>query len=570
MKRYMLWFSQYWKKTKWRMVLAMIITVLTIAAKTGFPLFLKFIIDELSGDFKSDHVYHLILLFVVFSVVNEVLRGGLPFLRGYLNLVYASMIRTDYYKWLTTKTSLFFNKFKTGDLITRLTDDIDGHWMRIMWYSCSGILRPLEAILILCFTLGVMFWYSVPLTLCTFLPLPVLLYVLHLLDGKIITYTIDKQKSISHCNNILETSFSGIRVIKTTLSEKHQHDLYSKATVDRVAKEKKFLLVNQLVHLSAMLVNHAGSIIVIFIGGYLAVKGRMTIGTLVMFILYLQNLIEPIWTLSLFYASSKQIFKYVDRLMEIETVGHDLDPNPLGVKIKQIESLVLEDISWRYEDKGHDVFKNINLTINKGEKIAIMGGVGSGKSSLLELISANLTLEKGKIIVNGHLVSELERKSFVRQVGYVRQENILFSETIRQNILLGDDFTGPEIDKVLTHAMIKDEVDSFRDGIETIVGQKGASLSGGQKQRLALARTLIRNPSLLLLDDCTAAMDAETEEKFWDFFGQSYHDTTCIVVTHRLSTAARADRILFLDDKGMAFIKPNDLTKHWSTINPAT
>ncbi|OFZ46852.1 MAG: hypothetical protein A2381_04435 [Bdellovibrionales bacterium RIFOXYB1_FULL_37_110] len=566
MLKYFKWFWTYWKRTKLALLFITLFTILTIATKISYPLFLKFVIDELSKDYQVDHAYKLVFFFLLLSLVREILWEALPLLRATMNGLYTAWMRNNYFQTLTKKANSFFIKFKTGDLITRLTDDLDGSWVRICWYSCSGIFRPLEAILILSFSLSVMFSYSVKLTFFTFLPLPLLVYIMHKLEEKILRYTDEKQKSISRCNNILEACFSGIKVVKTTLSEQYQYQQYQNAIADRINKEKKFLKVNQLVHFFTMMVNHFGTVVVILIGSFYVSKGEITLGTLLMFLMYLKNLIDPIYTLSFFWASSKQIFQYVERLMNIDETQCNLSDGDMGEKLDEFKELEFKNVSFKYEDVQESILKSISFKIQKGEKIAIMGAVGCGKTTLLELISRNLVPTGGEMLVNSLPMENISRNSFLKYLGHVRQENILFSESIRRNIVLGDDFMEESISDAVKNSLLEKEIKSFQKGIDTLVGAKGSLLSGGQKQRLAIARTIIRKPQLLLMDDCTASMDAQTESDFWKQFNENHQNCCSIIVTHRVSTAKQADRILLMSDGTLKEINLPNLEHVWSEV----
>lgn len=381
MIKYLKWFMQFWRQHRFKMLGVTLLTIVTITAKTAFPLFLKAIIDQLNADYQLDVVYQLVFLFAAFAVFESLCSNALPLFSGYLNMLYAVMVRNKYYGIFTEKNAPFFQKFRTGDLLTRLTDDVDGDWLRIHWYACSGILRPLEAICILGFTLSIMSFYSWKLTLFTALPLPFLVYIMSKIEGKMFQFTKEKQEATSRCNNILESCFSGIRVVKTTLSERQQLESYQEALTNRKEKEKEkvFLKLNQQIHFFAMLVNYTGSIIVIFFGSLFLIKGQITLGTLLLFITYSQKLIEPIWTISMFYVSSKQIFRYVDRLIETEDsegaenrVGLPQGPTspPAGQdskKIPQFESLELQNISFQYPNTKVKALDNISFKVKQGQ-----------------------------------------------------------------------------------------------------------------------------------------------------------------------------------------------------------
>ena len=521
-------------------------TVLTMAIKTAFPIFLKYIVDTMSGDFVPEKAYQLIALFIGVALVNEFVSRTLPVLRAWLNNTFGAMIRDKFYGIYTKMPLAFFKKFRMGDLLTRLTDDIDSSWDRLAWYICSGVFRPIEAIMVLTFTLSIMFHFSFWLTLFAFIPLPFLVLIMSKTEHKMIQYTEIKQKSISDCNNQLDACFNGVKVIKTTNSEDDQLRKYKSILKSRIRKEKDFLKINQIIHFFSMLVNHAGEIIVVMIGSQFVAYEMITLGTFLMFIMYLQRMIDPIWTLSWFYASSKQVFKYIDRLDETGNAFPPINQTGKFNDIGDFDNLSVSDASFSFPDDEKTILHDITFNVKAGEKIAIIGRVGAGKTTILELIQRNLLTSSGKIEINGLPLNEIHPTDIARLIGYVRQESILFSETIRDNILLGESFTPDEVNNALSIAKMVDEINTFPKGLETKLGQRGLSLSGGQKQRLSIARTLLRKPQLLLLDDCTAAMDADTEKLFWDKLLQE--SPAVIVVTHRLATARNADRILVLED----------------------
>lgn len=541
---YIKWFWKLWRKVKGRMAGILLLTVISITVKTFSPVFLKVIIDKLTSHAEPLGLKRLILYFLGFTVLQEFISHALPYCRAFMNSLFAATVRNRYFEIITKRSLSFMKRFRTGDLLTRLTDDIDGSWDRIAWYSCSGIFRPIEAILVLAFTLGVMFYYSWQLTLYTFIPLPFLVLILSLSEHKMVKYTDIKQKSITDCNNVLEACFAGIRVIKTTLSEKNQIEKYEEALADRVKKEKQFLRLNQVIQLFSTLVNQTGTIIVIFVGSLYVVEGKISLGAFFMFFSFLQNMIEPIWTISWFYASSKQVFKYVDRLKEVEKEQEAAvieKENP-----GEFSSLSFRDVHFRYEDAFSETLQGINFSLKKGQKLAVIGTVGAGKTSLLELIAGNLVPTEGEILFNNSPLSTVEDSILHGTLGYVRQENILFSETIKDNIYLGDEFPTDKMEMSLETALMNKEIAAFPKGLHTVLGQRGLSLSGGQKQRVSLARTLIREPKLILLDDVTAAMDAKTEGLFWEKLQENFPGITAIIVTHRLATAKNADKIIVL------------------------
>ena len=562
MIQYYRWFLQFWRERRAGMAGVVLLTIITTAAKTALPIVLVLAIDALAGSTgKSNDIFtrlirdlmgptqgltyeqivmRLILVYMIFALTTEVFTRALPLSRAVLNIIFAAAMRNRYFDVYTRRSTMFFRAFRTGDLTSRLTDDIDSQPDRLSWYCCSGVMRPLEAGLILLLTISAMLVYSWELTLWSFLPLPFLVYMLAKTEDKMVRLTDAKQESVSECYDALEGCFSGIRVVKGTMSEEDQLRKYDDVLERRVKREKDFLRINQLLTFISMLVNHSGTIIVIFIGSYLMINDRLTLGQFLLFIMYLERLVEPLWTLSWFYASSKQVFRYVDRLRETESDYYAAAATG-DSDHEEFRSLEVQHVGFRYlPESASPTLHNIGFTVNPGELIAITGPVGAGKTTLLELIVNNLQPTEGRILFNG-------REGHVYTVGYIRQETVLFSETVAANLRLGEDFSDNELHQALETSMLARDIENFPQGTATLLGQRGISLSGGQRQRMSIARTLLRRPALLLMDDCTAAMDAETESRFWAAFKREMPGTASIIVTHRMATAKQADRILVFD-----------------------
>ena len=370
MVHYYRWFLQFWRERRAGMAGVALLTIITTAAKTALPIILVLAIDALAGSAAAHSndvfagilydiigpgeglsyeqaVIRLVLVYAVFALITEVLTRALPLSRAVLNYGFAARIRNRYYDVFTRRNTGFFRAFRTGDLTSRLTDDVDSQADRISWYACSGIMRPLEAGLILLLTIGAMLVYSWELTLWSFLPLPLLVYLLARTEDRMVQMTDAKQQSVSECYDALESCFSGIRVVKSTMSEQDQLCKYDEVLERRVKREKDFLKINQLLTFISMLVNHSGTIIVIFVGSYLTINGGLTLGQFLLFIMYLQRLVEPLWTLSWFYASSRQVFRYVDRLRETESDNYTA-ADTAAVHSEPFISLEVRDLGFRY------------------------------------------------------------------------------------------------------------------------------------------------------------------------------------------------------------------------------
>ncbi|HLE11631.1 MAG: hypothetical protein A2504_12900 [Bdellovibrionales bacterium RIFOXYD12_FULL_39_22] len=555
----MRWFFPLWARHKKAMFFIFLLSAITISVETIGPIFLKTIFDSFEKDYSLDSTQKLIWGFAIFSFFRIFVTQLLPFSRGFMNLLFSAIMRGQFYKIYTESNRQFFEKFSTGDLLTRLTDDIDGGNDRLAWYACSGILRPFEAFFTILFPLIIMFNTSAPLTLASFLPIPFLVAILAHFELKMLRLISEKQQAASDCNQVLESCFSGIRVVKSTLSEAAQLAKYQELTNRRTQKEKEFLKVNQTIQLFSILANSSGPIITIFLGSYMMIAHTISLGDFLMFIVYLNRMMGPIWTLSWFYATTKQVAKYEQRLDETaqylltqnrsknatqNSTDNTESTKTITKNITSFESMQFKNVSFSYTSQGRPIISNFNLSIKKGEKVAIMGKVGSGKSTLLSLADGTLRPSSGEVLINGLSTEEINSESLYNLVATIPQESILFSDSIKDNILLGANYSDEKIAQAIDHAMMKEDLDSFPDKEKTILLQKGVSLSGGQRQRISIARTLIRRPELILMDDITAAMDAKTEELFWKKIKENYPETTMIITTHRTKTAMAADRVI--------------------------
>jgi ATP-binding cassette subfamily B protein len=310
-----------------------------------------------------------------------------------------------------------------------------------------------------------------------------------------------------------------------------------------------------------MYIDYIAQLVVIFAGGYMAVRGDVSIGTFYAFYNYLGMLIYPILDIPQLFVSGKRAFVNIDRLEELarfsavsasDTTGPASSPQASAASTLTFQSLSLENVYFHYPDRQSPALSGISLSVEPGERIAILGPVGSGKSTLLKLMAGLLPPERGRILINGKARSEFSQETLSRLISYVPQEALLFSGTIRDNVAFGKAGAGQEIspedfEEAVRIAQMKREIEAFALGDKTMLGQRGISLSGGQKQRLAIARALARKAQVLLLDDITASLDAANEDLLWQALTEHYRNMTCLVVSHRLSTLQYVDRILFLD-----------------------
>ncbi len=547
--KYLLWIWRFWRPhRKWLIVLGFL-TLLSSAVAIGYPLVFKYLVDTLVGTLTESNPE--LALSTAFKLVGIIAVIGLarsltylyPGTRAMINSKLEMDIRQHYFSKIIEKGYRFFQKFRTGDLVTRLTDDIGG-WPKIAWFSCSGIFRAVESTSKFIFCIAVMLVLNWKLALLSIAPLPLMLYIFYRLRIAIGQRAAERQKMISRTNEALEAAFSGIRILKAFRAEKNQSAEFAKLLDERIRVELNVVKLWMGVTNVYWAIQFAGQIIVITAGGAMVIRGTLSLGELYAFYVYLSILLQPLMDIPNLFVTAKQAFASIDREMEIdETEGGTEDIYVGRKELGRVESVKLIGVSFKYEEGLPFALKEVDFEVSRGEKVAVVGTVGSGKSTLLKVIAGILPPQSGQILVNGIPLTELNIRQYRQRVGYIPQQASLFSETVAENVRFGREISDERIIESLQLAQIRDEVEEMPAGIMQVLGQRGLTVSGGQKQRLAIARALAGNPDLILMDDCTASLDAENEQKFWYEFNLKFPEVACVIVTHRLSTARQADTI---------------------------
>jgi ABC-type multidrug transport system fused ATPase/permease subunit len=548
------WFKRYWRH-RWKgMLTVLMVTILGIAVKTLYPYIFKYIVDELAQDIDLTSVRNWILIILTVGILREITQWLLPAFRFMMNLRIAKDIRAEHFQAILKKRPPFFRKYRTGDLITRLTDDIDGD-MKLSWYSASGIMRPIEASLTLSFSIILMLTLSWKLTLIAMSPLPIVIWLIARTESIQERAYSQRQKRTSETVDLLESAFSGIRIIIGSAAEKAQSRLFKSIIHNRIQSEEKVVLVRSFLESFGSMINQIGLVIVIFTGSWFVMQEAISLGDFYAFVAYLGGLTETIWTISWFFVSTKLAETSVHRLEDLSD-GRDF-PKALSAEKKEQKSeaaatnkqtihrgkIDIKGLAFHYNSE-EKLLENINLTIHSGETLAIVGMVGCGKSSLLELIAGILEPQKGKVFINGEELHILKAEEKATLFGYVPQDLSLFSGKLTENITLGRMELTEELWESVKNAAVFDaELNQTKE-----ISQGGVGLSGGQRARLALARAIVHKPVILLLDDVTSALDAKTEQLFWNEIRRYLPDTSIIAATHREATAANADRVVWLND----------------------
>jgi len=557
MNRHIRWIVKTWYPMRWYLILMIVFTLATSAVSIAFPIVFRKLIDLLRNllqnpigfDASMQAVNRVIMLFLAIGAA-QLLTGLYPAFRGWLNMRFEHRLRVKYFTHITDKDFSFFQKYRTGDIVTRLTDDLSD-FPKISWFLCSGIFRAVNSFSLILFSIIVMFTVNTKLTLLSLAPLPLMMVAFYLTSDRLYKNFEKNQQAISGINNQLEMSFSGIRIVKAFVSEEKYNRFFDTALARRFKTEMSVVKLNAILNLIYQYIDYFAQIGVILFGGYMAVKGQISVGTFFLFYTYLSMMIYPLLDLPQLFVSGKQAFVNIDRLEDMRT-SPTLNSSLTGTaRIKDFSLLSFDHVSYRYPEKPEPVLRDCSFQLKAGEKLLILGSTGAGKTTIANLVLGLLLPEEGSISVNGIPIRDMDIRSLREVVAYVPQEPVLFSRSIRENIRFAvDGCTDQDYAVAVETAQLKQEIAQFPEADDTIVGQRGIGVSGGQKQRVTIARALIKRPSLLILDDITASLDAENEEKLWQDVNANYPGIASIVISHRLSTLHYVDRVLFIDASG--------------------
>jgi ABC-type multidrug transport system fused ATPase/permease subunit len=553
MKPHLRWIWRFWRpRVKILPVLA-ILTVLSTAVTLSYPLVFKYVLDALrdavegrAGDVAGRITDLVVILLIVGA--GRSLRNLYPMLRARVNCLIEMAVRQYYFDRILEKGHRFFLKFRTGDTVTRLTDDISG-WPKIAWFMCSGIFRALESSATLLICVGAMLFLDWRLGLVVLAPLPVNMLLFYMVQVRLGRRALRNQRAISKTNDLLESCYSGIRILKAYRGEKRQARRLRELLEDRVEVEMSLVRMWAFLEGLFFALTNLGRILTLAVGSYWVLDGSLSIGSLYAIWVYVDQLWRPMMDIPQLFTSGKQAFVCMDRLMELEDFEEGRVDGEGGTEpVTAIDRIGLDQVSFRYDgEKPAETVSNLSFDLVRGRKTAVVGPVGAGKSTLVGLVCGELRPDGGRVKVNGSDLAEIRLADYRRLTGYIPQEALLFSDTVRENVAFGRETSDEEIRAVLRIAQLDEEIAAFPRGLDELLGQRGVRVSGGQRQRLAIARALAGKPELLVMDDVTAALDAENEEALWDALEDRHPDLTALIVTHRMATARRADEILVMD-----------------------
>jgi len=545
--------NKYFIKYKYRFLLGIFITIVA-------QIFSLFTPKLISKSFKAIEEYHKndlgtqviksqLIENILLIIGTTIIAGILTFLMRQTLIVMSRHVEFDLknevFKHYEVLDQNFYKRNRTGDLMSRISEDV----AKIRMYVGPAVMYTINTIIR--FTVVIVYMYNVSprLTLYTLLPLPILSYIIFRLSVEINKRSTIFQQYLSKISSYTQEVFSGIRVIKAySLEHQNQEHIVNLANESK-SKSMSLARVQSLFGpLMATLIG-VSNLVVVFFGGMMYIDGTIkSIGTIAEFILYVNMLTWPVASIGWVSSLIQEAEASQKRINEFLKIEPEIKNNATEKSIIKGE-IEFHNISFTYEDTNIEALKNISFKVNKGETLAILGKTGSGKSSILSLLTRMYEVQNGAILMDGKPLAQVNLYDLRDSIGIVPQDAFLFSDTIKNNIKFGKETaTDEEVINAAKKAVVHDNIVQFNQQYETILGERGITLSGGQKQRVSIARAIIKNPEILLFDDCLSAVDTETEERILNNLLEISRDKTTIIVSHRVSSAKNADTIIILEE----------------------
>jgi len=545
--------NKYFIKYKFQFFLGIFITIASQVFSLFTPSYVGKSISAIEkytkGTIGADAIKSELNMYILLIIVTTLIAGLLTFVMRQTLIVMSRHIEFDLknevFRHYENLSQSFYKRNRTGDLMNRISEDVN----RVRQYVGPAIMYALNTIIRFAVIGTQMYVISPKLTLYTLLPLPILAYSIYWVSTEINKRSTLTQQNLSKLSSYAQETFSGVRVIKAYALEGQKQEGFTELSRDSVKKNMGLAKVSALFGPLMILLIGISNLVVIYVGGQMYIDGSIAdIGVIAQFVLYINMLTWPVASLGWISSMVQEAEASQKRINEfLKTTPDIVNNNPNHTPV--LGQIAFNNVSFTYEDTNITALKDVSFTVNKGETLAILGRTGSGKSTVLSLISRLYDTSGGIITIDGEDIKKVNLYDLRNSIGFVPQDAFLFSDSIKNNIKFGkEDATDDDIVAVAKKAVVHHNIESFTHQYETILGERGITLSGGQKQRVSIARAMIKDAPILLLDDCLSAVDNETEEAILNNLMQFCKDKTTIIVSHRVSSAKNADRIIILDD----------------------
>jgi ATP-binding cassette, subfamily B, multidrug efflux pump len=560
--------NKYFVKYKWRFLLGVLFVALSNVFRALQPSVVRNALDRVwvnlkayntAGDAERERLYDVLggelLQLAGILLLLALLMGIFMYFMRQTIIVMSRLIEYDLRKEIFAQYErldlTFYRQNKTGDMMARITEDVT----KVRMYLGPAVLYGINLATLFVMVIYMMFSVNVELTLYTLLPLPVLSLSIYYVSNIIHKKSALIQAQLSQLNSIAQEVYSGIRVIKSYVQGRQFGKYFEDQSHDYKTKNLSLAQVNALFFPLMLVLIGTSTILVIYVGGIQVSRGEITPGNIAEFVIYVNMLTWPVtaigWIASIVQqaeASQKRIneFLHAEPLVEHQAGGitDDLDG-----------SIEFRDVTFTYPDTGITAIRDLNLKIAPGERIAIIGRTASGKTTIADLLLRMYDVSKGEILFNGVNIQEHNLSNLRQRIGYIPQDMFLFSDTIANNILFGSQSEDEEkAREYAEYAAVSKDIEELPNAYKTMVGERGVTLSGGQKQRISIARAFVKEPDILILDDCLSAVDTKTEQEIVRYLNVALKGKTSITITHRILGAMEFDKIIVLEQGKIAEI----------------
>ncbi|MDC0760819.1 ABC transporter ATP-binding protein [Brevibacillus sp. AG] len=553
-RRYLAYVLPYWKQILGTIFIGMI----KFAIPLALPLLIKYVIDDLlpsplPQEEKLKQLFWLMLgAFLLFTLV----RAPVEYIRQYYAQWVSSRIlfdiRNQLFSHLQRLSMRYYNNTKTGEIISRVINDVES----TKSFVETGLMNLWLDLITITLTMGIMLYMDVELTIVAIIVFPLYSISVKFFYKRLRQLTKDRSAALAHLQGHLYERVNGMSLIRSFALEKQESKEFAKENNQFLDKALAHTRWNARTFAVVNTVTDIAPLLVIAYAGYQVIGGSMSVGTLVAFYAYLERLYTPLRRLVNSSTVLTQAIASMDRMFEFIDESYDIvdKPNagdlPVDPATKRIRGEIrFENVSFRYREEGPLVLNNVNLNISSGETVAIVGMSGGGKSSLISLLPRFWDVTEGKITIDGIDIRDVKQQNLRYHIGMVQQDNILFSESAKVNILMGNpDADDSAVQEAAKAANAHDFISELPNGYHTELGERGVKLSGGQKQRIAIARVFLRDPGILILDEATSALDLESEHTIQESLSRLAKGRTTLIVAHRLSTITHADKIIVMKE----------------------
>ena len=543
---------KYFYKYRYYLILGIFITIVARIFSLFMPEYVQNSVSAIEEYAKSPNqdisqITHLLIKYALIIIGATVISAILTFFMRQLIINVSRYIEFDLKNEIFVKyeelSQNFYKQNRTGDLMNRISEDVS----KVRMYAGPAIMYSVQTITLFACVIPLMFYTSVELTLYTLIPLPILSILIYVMSRKINQKTLIVQQFLSDLSAFSQETFSGIGVIKAYDNEKITNNQLSDLAEEGRQKNIQLAKVQAVFFPTMVLMIGLSLVFVIFMGGRLYYLGEITsIGVILKFSIYVMMLTWPVatvgWVSSIVQqaeASQKRINEFLAEVPDIQ----NNNPNPETIQ----GNIRFENVSFTYNDTDIEALKNISFNIEKGQTVAITGKTGCGKTTIINLIARMYDVSSGEIFIDDKPIKNINLQSLRGAISVVPQESFLFSDTIKNNLHFGNKkATDNQIVEATKMASVHQNIMDFTHQYESVLGERGVSLSGGQKQRICIARALLKEAEIYLLDDCLSAVDTDTEDKILNNLNKFFEDKTVVIVSHRVSVTKDADLILML------------------------